>query len=232
MTRILIVDDERTLLANLALQLGRAGYECRAVDNGASAMEALEESEPDIALVDIRLPDMSGLELIAQLRQAGRDFPIVVMTAYGSVENAVEAMKVGASDYLQKPVSITELQVVLDRVLQHNRLRDRLDVFERERRRQGAERRIVAQHESMERALELAQKIATQPPDESGNLPTVLVTGETGTGKDLLAHHIHDFGPNTDEPFVQINCTALPGPLAEAELFGYEKGAFTGAART
>lgn len=229
MTRILIVDDERTLLANLALQLGRAGYACTTCDKGAAAFAALEESEPDIALVDIRLPDMSGLELIAQLRQAGRDFPIIVMTAYGSVENAVEAMKVGASDYLQKPVAIAELEVVIDRVLQHNRMRDRLDVFERERRRQGAERRIVAEHDSMMRALELARKIASQPPDESGHLPTVLVTGETGTGKDLLAHHIHDHGPNTDEPFVQINCTALPGPLAEAELFGYEKGAFTDA---
>lgn len=229
MTRILIVDDEKTLLANLALQLGRAEYECHPVDTASAALEALERIEPDIALVDIRLPDMSGLDLISQLRQAGRDFPIIVMTAYGSVENAVDAMKVGASDYLQKPVSIKELEVVLERVLHHNRLRDRLDVFERERQRQGAERRIVSEHPSMARILELSQKMAQQPPDDGGHLPTVLITGETGTGKDLLAHHIHDLGPNKEEPFVQINCTALPGSLAEAELFGYEKGAFTDA---
>lgn len=229
MTNLLIVDDEKTLLANLALQLGRSEYECRTAETGAAAFAAIENAEPNIALVDLRLPDMNGLDLIKQIRSQGRDFPIIVMTAFGSVENAVEAMKVGASDYLQKPVAIGELEVVLDRVMQHHRMRDRLDVFERERQRLGAERHIVAADDSMCRVLALAARIAQQPPDDGGNLPTVLITGETGTGKDLLAHHIHDRGPNQDEPFVQINCTALPGSLAEAELFGYEQGAFTDA---
>ena len=229
MPDVLIVDDETTLLANLALQLGRSGHECRTADTAAAALEAMERREPDVAIVDIRLPDMSGLELIEQIRQAGRDFPVIVMTAYGSVENAVAAMKVGATDYLQKPVAIAELEVVIDRVLRHRRMQDRLAVFERERERQGAERTIIGDSSVMRDVLELAGKIAAQPPDENGHLSTVLVTGETGTGKDLLAHHVHDLGPRQDEPFVQINCTALPGSLAEAELFGYEKGAFTDA---
>ncbi len=106
MADVLIVDDETTLLANLTLQLGRAGHQCRTADTARAALASVESREPDVAIVDIRMPDMSGLDLIDRIRQAGRDFPVVVMTAYGSVENAVAAMKVGATDYLQKPVSI------------------------------------------------------------------------------------------------------------------------------
>src|SRR5262249_40077388 len=150
-------------------------------------------------------------------------------TAYGSVQSAVAAMKAGATDYLQKPVAIGELDVVIERVLKARRLQDRLDVFEREDKRRGAERRIIGQSPAMRELMGLAEKIATVPPDGNGHLPTVLITGETGTGKDLIAHYTHDLGPHRDAPFVQINCTALPPQLVEAELFGYEKGAFTDA---
>jgi DNA-binding NtrC family response regulator len=229
MTDLLIVDDEETLLATLTLELERCGHECRVAHNAETALSLIEQAEPQIALVDIRLPDMDGLALISRIRQSGRDFPIIVLTAYGSVQGAVAAMKVGATDYLQKPVAIDELEVVIDRVLQTRRLKERLDVFERERERMGAERRIIGESQVMKNVLAMARKIASVPPDENGHLPTVLVTGETGTGKDLIAHHIHDLGPRREAPFVQINCTALPAPLVEAELFGYEKGAFTDA---
>ncbi len=229
MANILIVDDEETLLATLSLELGRMGHKCLPANSAEAALTQLESGEPHIALVDIRLPDTDGLKLIEQIRQIGHDFPIVVMTAYGSVQSAVQAMKVGASDYLQKPVAIDELEVVIDRVLQNTRLKDRLDVFERERQRQDVERAIIGDSPVMKEILALCAKIAAVPPDESGNLPTVLITGETGTGKDLIAHHIHDLSSSCDAPFVQINCTALPAQLVEAELFGFEKGAFTDA---
>ncbi len=229
MAEILIVDDEETLLATLSLQLGRCGHRAHLAECAAAAMDQLARTEPQIALIDIRLPDADGLELIGRIRQAGHDFPIVVLTAYGSVQSAVAAMKAGATDYLQKPVAIDELEVVIDRVLRNRRLQERLDVFERERARLGAERAIIGQSQPMREALAMLEKIATVPPDEEGNLPTVLITGETGTGKDLFAHRIHDLGAHPDAPFVQINCTALPPQLVEAELFGYEKGAFTDA---
>src|SRR5215470_4174055 len=143
MAELLIVDDEETLLATLCLELGRAGHHCRTAETAAAAMQRLAESEPHLALLDIKLPDADGLELIGRIRAAGHDFPIVVMTAYGSVQSAVAAMKAGATDYLQKPVAIGELDVVIERVLKARRLQDRLDVFEREDKRRGAERRII-----------------------------------------------------------------------------------------
>jgi len=223
------VDDEETFLAAVTLELERGGHRCRVAHSAEAALVVLEESEPQIALVDIRMPGMDGLDLISRIRQSGHDFPIVVMTAYGSVQGAVVAMKVGATDYLQKPVGIDELEVVIERVLQNRRIRERLAVFERERERQGAERAIIGNSPAMKSVLALVAKVASVPPDEYGRLPTVLITGETGTGKDLIAHHIHDLSSRRDAPFVQINCTALPAPLVEAELFGYEKGAFTDA---
>ncbi|MFQ5501093.1 MAG: sigma-54-dependent transcriptional regulator [Phycisphaerae bacterium] len=229
MAEILIVDDEETLLATLNLELGRSGHQSRTAATGEEAIARIESVEPHLALIDIRLPDTDGLALVQRIRKMGHDFPIVVMTAYGSVQSAVAAMKAGATDYLQKPVAIDELEVVIDRVLQNCRMKDRLDVFERERERQGSERTILGDSPATREVLAIARKIAEAPPDESGHLATVLITGETGTGKDLLAHHIHDLRANSGAPFVQINCTALPAQLVEAELFGYEKGAFTDA---
>jgi DNA-binding NtrC family response regulator len=229
MIEILIVDDEQTLLATLSLELGRSGYRCQVAESAQAALLQLDVAEPHLALVDIRLPDMDGLELIKQIRRQEYDFPVIVMTAYGSVQSAVAAMKAGATDYLQKPVAIDELDVVINRVLQNRRMRERLDVFERERTRLGAERVIIGESPVWRQAMAVAQKIASVPLDAESHLPTVLITGETGTGKDLIAHHIHQMGPHGEAPFVQINCTALPAPLVEAELFGYEKGAFTDA---
>jgi len=229
MADILIVDDEETLLATISLELQRSGHDCATVSTAEQALEKLASYEPQLALVDIRLPDLDGVTLIQRMRQAGHDFPILVMTAYGSVEGAVAAMKVGATDYLQKPVGIAELELVIDRALQNRRLIDRLDVLERERQRRGDERAIIGRSPAMRSLLELVDKVAAVPADEQSNLPTVLITGESGTGKDLIAHRLHDLGPRRDAPFVQINCSALLPSLVEAELFGYERGAFTDA---
>ncbi|MCB9852325.1 MAG: sigma-54-dependent Fis family transcriptional regulator [Phycisphaerales bacterium] len=232
MPDLLIIDDEETLLASLSLELRRAGHSVQTSTTAAEAIRRLESFEPHVALIDIRLPDANGVDLIAQIRQKGHDFPIVVMTAYGSVEGAVEAMRRGATDYLQKPVGIDEIELVIERSLRNRQLIDRLDVLERERRQLGAERAIIGESESIRKALHMADRIAAVPPDDQGHLPTVLLLGETGTGKDLLAHRIHDLGPRRDAPFVQINCSALPAQLVEAELFGHERGAFTDARTT
>lgn len=232
MADLLIIDDEETLLATLSLELRRANHHVVAANHGAAGLEALATFEPSVALIDIKLPDINGVELIERIRALGHDFPIIVMTAYGTVGGAVEAMRRGATDYLQKPVGIDELEMVIDRALHNRQVLDRLTVLERERERRGAERSIIGESSAMQRILALADRIAAVPVDERGRLPTVLLTGETGTGKDLIAHRIHDHGPHGKAPFVQINCSALPGPLVEAELFGHEKGAYTGADAT
>lgn len=231
MADILIVDDEETLLATLSLELRRAGHAIVAAQSAEQALALLENREPQVALVDIRLPEMDGVQLISRIRAGGHDFPIIVMTAYGSVEGAVAAMKVGADDYLQKPVGMAELELVIERALRNSRLIDRLDAYERERERQGAERTIIATSEAMKRVMALATRIASVPPDEDGALPTVLITGETGAGKDVVAHHLHELGGRREAPFVQINCSALPATSVEAELFGHERGS-AGAGRT
>ncbi len=219
-SRILIVEDEEKLRRVIQLQLTAAGYE---VEQAGTAEEGLRLADgAHLILTDLRLPGMDGIELIRKLREQNSQTPIIVMTAFGTVENAVEAMKLGAVDFLPKPFSMDHLMTVIEKALEVRALRD-----ENLRLRQELDRRycfdnIIGRSPAMQEIFATIERVAP-------TRATVLIAGESGTGKDLIARAIHHHSPRRDKPFVKINCAAIPENLMESELFGYEKGAFTGA---
>lgn len=219
-SRILIVEDEEKLRRVLELQLRSAGFE---VDLAGSAEEGLKLAErASLVLTDLRLPGMDGLELISRIRAQNSHTPIVVMTAFGTVETAVEAMKKGAADFLLKPFSLDHLMTVLNKALEVRALQDENRKLKEELGRRYDFANIVGHSPAMQEIFATIQRVAP-------TRATVLLAGESGTGKDLIARAIHHHSPRRDRPFVKINCSALPENLMESELFGFEKGAFTGA---
>jgi len=220
---VLVVDDEEKLRRVVELQLKTAGFE---VEQAGSAEEALKLAEDaDVILTDLRLPGISGLELLASLRRQDSHTPVIVMTAFGSIETAVDAMKAGAVDFLPKPFSLDHLMTVVNKALELRTLRDE----NRELRAELGQRyefdNIVGRSNGMREIFATVERVAP-------TRATVLMCGESGVGKDLIARAIHHHSPRDGRPFVKINCTALPENLMESELFGYEKGAFTGANTT
>jgi two-component system response regulator AtoC len=214
--RVLIADDERNIRRTVADYFALEGIECSEAENGLSAQKALAETHFDALVVDLRMPGMSGLELLAWLREEGRDVPTVMISAYGEVKDAVAAMKSGAADYVTKPFDPDDLLIRLRRAVDDNRLR-RLASLEH-----GGAPELQLESESMRRVHALAERVA--PTDSM-----VLITGESGTGKEVLARRIHERSPRADSPFVAINIGGIPEQLIESELFGHERGAFTGA---
>jgi len=218
--RILVVEDEDKLRRVIELHLQAGGFE---VEQARTAEEAvLRAEQADLVLTDLRLPGMDGLELLAHLRRQNAHVPVIVMTAFGTVENAVEAMKAGAADFLLKPFSLDHLTTVVHKALEVRALRDENRQLKEELGRRYDFRNIVGRSPKMQ---EIFATIARVAPTRA----TVLLCGESGVGKDLIARAIHFHSPRRDRPFVKINCTAIPENLMESELFGYEKGAFTGA---
>ncbi len=218
---VLVVEDEEKLRRVIELQLKTAGFE---VEQAGSSEEALKlVDRADLILTDLRLPGLSGLELLTTLRRQDSHTPVIVMTAFGSIENAVEAMKAGAVDFLPKPFSLDHLMTVVAKALELRTLRDE----NRELRAELSQRyefdNIVGRSDAMREIFATITRVAP-------TRATVLLCGESGVGKDMIARAIHHHSPRADRPFVKINCTALPENLMESELFGYEKGAFTGAA--
>ena len=220
--RILIVDDEKNYLVVLDALLGEAGYEVATANSGARALAVLEEEEPDLVVTDMRMPRMSGLELIREIKQKSPDLPVIVMTAFGTVENAVEAMKSGAVDYIMKPFENQELLLTVDKALKLRRLLTQNRLLREEVRKGHGFGEIVGDSKAMRQVYELVEKVAATK-------ATVLITGESGTGKELIARAIHARSPRAEEAFVAVNCMALSETLLESELFGHENGAFTGA---
>jgi len=221
--RILVVDDEEKLRRVIELQLSTAGFD---VDKAASAEEALKIVErADLVLTDLKLPGMDGLELLAAIRRQNSHAPVVVMTAFGTIEVAVEAMKAGAVDFLLKPFSLDHLMAVIHKALEVRALRDENRQLREELGKRYQFDNIIGRSPAMQEIFATIERVAP-------TRATVLLAGESGVGKDLIARAIHFHSPRRDRPFVKINCTALPENLMESELFGYEKGAFTGANTT
>ncbi|HEX5386871.1 MAG TPA: sigma-54 dependent transcriptional regulator [Gemmatimonadales bacterium] len=221
---VLIVDDERTLARAVKAYLAEQGYEAEVAGDAETALGLLESLRPDVVFSDVRLPGMSGIDLLKRIREFDPAIAVVIMTAYGSIEGAVEAVKLGAFDYVKKPVDLEELKLLADRARETALLKQELSYYRGRAARDVPFAGIVGESPAVRAVLERASQIAAL--DET---PPVLITGETGTGKGLVARTIHASGPRSIKPFIEVNCTALPASLMEAELFGYERGAFTDA---
>ncbi|MGI9040081.1 MAG: sigma-54-dependent transcriptional regulator [Gemmatimonadales bacterium] len=221
---ILIVDDERTLARAVKAFLQESGYEAEVAGDAEQALGLLETLRPDVVFSDVRLPGMSGIELLRRIREFDSAIPVVIMTAYGTIEGAVEAVKLGAFDYLKKPVDLEELKLLADRARETSQLKQELSYYRRRAAREVPFADVIGESPAIRNVLEQARQIAALP-----ETPPVLITGETGTGKGLVAHTIHASSPRSAKPFIEVNCTALPATLMEAELFGHERGAFTDA---
>jgi two-component system, NtrC family, response regulator PilR len=223
--RILVVDDEQSMRELLAIMLRREGFEVLLAESRATAASVLAEDPVDMVITDIRLPDGDGIEILRHVKAASPNTVVIVMTAFGSTEAAVGAMKLGAHDYLTKPFDVEELKIVVRNALDKQRLQEENIRLRAELRGRHGLERIIGTSPPLVAVLEMAKAVA-------GTSSTILIAGESGTGKELVAKAIHALSPRRDAPFVSINCGALPETLLESELFGHVKGAFTDAHQT
>src|SRR5690348_12065390 len=218
--RILVVEDEEKLRRVIELQLVSASFD---VDKAATAEEGLKQVDrADLVLTDLRLPRMNGVEFLTEIRRQNAVVPVIIMTAYGTIETAVESMKAGATDFLLKPFSLDHMMQVINKALEVRALRDENRQLKEALGRRYEYDNIIGRSEAMQEIFATIERVAP-------TRATVLLAGESGVGKDLIARAIHFHSPRKDRPLVKINCTAIPENLMESELFGYEKGAFTGA---
>ena len=224
MGRILVVEDEDFQRTELADFLREVGHEVFEAQDGRSALESARNQQIDIAILDKKLPDFDGLQLISELKKLNPEVDVVIVTAYGTIDTAVQAIKLGAYDFITKPVDLEELQLKIDRILEKRRLQAEIRLLRDELRRYQRVGEIVYKSKAMEQVMEIVRRVAP-----TGT--TVLITGESGTGKELIARAIHILSGRKGR-FVPVSCAAIPEHLIESELFGYEKGAFTGAVRS
>ena len=219
---ILIVEDEAKMRRLLELQLAEEGFNARTAGDAETGLQLLGKEPFDVVVTDFKLPGMSGLEFLHAVKRVNAELPVVVMTAYGTVESAVDAMKAGASDYVLKPFSLAELVLVIRKELASHQLRQENRDLREALGQRYEYKNIVAHSDKMQAVLALIERVA---PTNT----TVLIGGESGVGKDLVARAIHEHSQRASGPFIKINSTAIPETLLESELFGYEKGAFSGA---
>jgi two-component system response regulator PilR (NtrC family) len=229
MSKLLIVDDEQGMRQLLSIVFGREGHSVRVAENGRRALEMLRQEAADLVISDVKMPDMGGIELLRAARELLPEVAVVMMTAFATVDTAREAFKLGADDFITKPFDIDELKLIVAKTLERLTLKKEVETLKiekealiKEQRERGRLGNIIGHSERMQAVYQMIETVAEVQ-------STVLVTGESGTGKELVARAIHDLSPRAERPFVSINCGAFTETLLESELFGYVRGAFTGA---
>lgn len=229
MSRVLIIEDEPLLADNIREKLETVGHEVHVAHTCGEAMKCNARVSPEVIILDLRLPDGDGLEILPKLKEETSSTNVIVVTAHGNERIAVEAMKAGAFEYLTKPVRLDELSLVVTRAVDHGRLSNNLDFLRTQEEAKSGLNRIIGESKGVRDMKKAIRRLGKTDALRLPNPPTVLVTGETGTGKDLVARAIHYHGPRRDKPFIHVNCTAVPESLFESELFGHLRGAFTSA---
>jgi two-component system response regulator PilR (NtrC family) len=222
MSSILIVDDEQSYRQLLALVFEGEGHRVRTATNGFEALQMLQDEASDLIISDVKMPDIDGIELLHSVREFLPDVGVVMMTAFATVDTAREAFKLGADDFIQKPFDVEELKLIVKKALEKQELITENRAFKRAQRERGSLKNIIGRSGKMQAVFQMIETVSEVQ-------STVLVTGESGTGKELVARAIHDLSPRAEKPFISINCGAFTETLLESELFGYMKGAFTGA---
>lgn len=222
---ILIVDDEDAQRNILKGYLEKKGYQIYTASSGTEGIKTVQNNLIDIVLSDFKMPDKTGLEVLEEVKKINPEISFVILTAYGTIENAVKAMRLGAFDYISKPVDLDELDLMIERIIENKNLRSEIQILKNQLKEKFRIDSFISQSPKMEEVLSVAARAADSK-------ATVLITGESGTGKEVLAKSIHYVSPRKDKPFIAVNIPALPETLLESELFGHEKGAFTGAEKT
>lgn len=219
---ILIIDDEKAILKVMEMNLQREGYSVFTADNGNDGLKILQEKDIDVLLLDHQMPDINGLELLKIIKNRYKDLSVIMVTAYGTIEMAVDAMKLGAFHYLTKPINFDEMYIIIKNAVEQKKLLNRVEMLTQEVKKLYGMESIITNNQRMKEILEMLPGVADTE-------ATILIMGETGTGKELIAKAIHYNSKRAKGPFVKVNCTALSETILESELFGHERGAFTGA---
>lgn len=220
--RILVVDDEESIREFLDIMLRKEGYEVTTAEDGEKALEIFKKKSFDMVISDLQMPKMNGLDLLKAIKEQSPDVIFLMITAFGTTETAVEAMKVGAYDYITKPFKIDEVRLNISNALRTKILEGENRILKKELNKENTVHNLVGNSEPMHRVFDMIRRVSQTP-------TTVLITGESGTGKEMIAKAIHFNGPLKDKPFIPINCGAIPETLMESEMFGHKKGSFTGA---
>jgi len=220
--QILFVDDEREILSVFNKYLSHQGYRVNVVDNGFKALELLKKKNFDIVFTDLQMPGFSGIELLMAIKEYRPETEVIIITGYGTIESAVDALKLGSYDYIQKPIKMDRLKLLIDRIIEKKRLENENILLKKRLKERYSYKELVGISPRMQRIFEIIDRISL-------NSPTVLIQGESGTGKEIVANVIHQNSNRKNKPFIPVNCAAIVEGLLESELFGHVKGAFTGA---